>query len=90
MSATKRVVRAARSGSHSWTKEEIMVVIDLWETSTVEEIAERLGMNIPQILYRAWTLRKAGWPLSQKHKRGKFQNLVLELAAERGVKLNKA
>ncbi len=89
--ATKRIVKAVkvRGVSHMWTKEEIALVIDLWETQRTEEIAERIGLAPSQVTYMAGILRKAGYPMAQKHLKGKIYSLIEAVANDRGIKLKK-
>lgn len=71
-----------------WTKDEIRTLVEIWESSTLEEISEKMGVDIPRIKALAARLRKFGWPLAQKHKRGVSGNLIREVAAELGISLN--
>jgi hypothetical protein len=80
-----------RSKSIMWTKEMINILIELWESRPAKDIAAELGKDVTpiQVSYMANQMRKAGYPLPRKHTRGILQGLILEVAAERGIRLAK-
>jgi predicted phage-related endonuclease len=71
--------------NRSFTKDEINMVIDLWETKTLGEMAEALGRSIPSVTYIAQRIRKAGFNLSIKHVKGKNDSLVKTVLRERNL-----
>ena len=68
--------------NHMWTKDEIRLVRDQWETHTKNQIADMLGVNGGQVDYMVMQLRKAGCKLAIKHKKGQLSNLIKEVIAE--------
>jgi transposase len=65
-----------------YTKDEIKAVITLWEDKSTQEIAEELGRKTSSIGYIANAIRKEGYRLPKKTKRGTFNLLVKEVIAE--------
>lgn len=61
-----------------WTKEEIRRMVDLWETKTLEEVAEEMGVKTSRITYMAHQIRKAGYPLAMKRRTGYIRTLISE------------
>lgn len=75
---------SVRQSTHSWTKEEIRKVLDLWETKSTIEVATELGVRREQVQYISAALRKAGFKLPRKKSsRGShLRNLIQELHSE--------
>lgn len=71
-----------RISHHMWTKDEIKKILNLWEDSTMEEMAEKLGVNRQQLDYIVTSMRKAGFVLSKKHKRGQLSVMLQEVLNE--------
>ena len=67
-----------------FTKEDIRTVITLWEEKSNQEIAQELGRNTASICYIANAIRKEGFDLPKKTKRGTFNLLVKEVLLEMG------
>jgi transposase len=65
-----------------FTKDEIKAVITLWEDKSTNEIAEELGRRTSSICYIANAIRKEGYTLSKKTKRGTMNLLIKEVIAE--------
>ena len=70
---------------HLWTKNEVRKLKDLWDTKSLEEVAIELNLKPEQISYMAGQMRKVGFKLSTKRRRGggRVQILLRELLAER-------
>ncbi|MCK5017882.1 MAG: hypothetical protein KAS32_12535 [Candidatus Peribacteraceae bacterium] len=75
--------------SHQYTKEEIRKVLKIWEKSSVQDIADELGVTTNQVQYLASQIRKAGVDLPKKKRVGHFQKLILEIAEEEKEKVKK-
>jgi hypothetical protein len=71
-----------KNARHMWTKNEVKKVQSMWNTSTKEEICEELNLESHQIMYIVNAMRKAGFDLPKKHKKGQLQNLLREILAE--------
>ena len=71
---------------HSWTKDEIKSLVSLWETKTVDEIAEELKLQRQQITYMAGRIRHNGFKLTRHHRDGVTALLVKEAMKELGLK----
>lgn len=65
-----------------WTKQDIKKVLEAWDTKTVQEIANELKVPYQSVMYIAKELRKVGFDLPHKRKRGHIQILIKELFAE--------
>jgi len=63
---------------HSWTKEEIKKLVKVWDTHTIDEVAQELKLDRQQVQYMVNEIRKAGVPLAKKHRKGYLQNLIKE------------
>ncbi len=75
--------------NHMWTKENVKALLALWDTKTMLEIANELGLEQKQVNYMASNLRKKGFPLAQKRTTGKLQTLLDEVAGELGITITK-
>lgn len=49
-----------------YTAKEIKIVADMWDGSTLEQIATAVGRDKVSIQYIAGQIRKAGFPLARK------------------------
>lgn len=67
---------------YTWTKESLKSVINLWESKTLDEISKELGVNIQNVIYIASRIRKAGYDLPRKKKRGTVDLLIKEVIKE--------
>jgi len=65
-----------------WTKEEIKLLLELWDSQTIEQMCETLRRNRAQVMGMAREIRKAGYELSVKKKKGEKQKLVKEVLRE--------
>lgn len=65
-----------------WTKSEIKLVIQLWDTKTTTEIANELKRPVTSIGYIAKKIRDAGYHLSKKQRHGTISLLVKEVLSE--------
>jgi len=65
--------------AHSWTKDEIKKLAKVWESKTMDELAEEFGLNKTQVSYMAGEVRKI-FPklLTKKNRRGEMQALIRE------------
>lgn len=73
--------RPPKGKSHMWTKDDLKKVLQLWESNTKEEIAAEIGVTELQLYHAVGQLRKAGFNIPKKHKKGQLRNLLEELAA---------
>lgn len=78
------VTKTARSrvSSHMWTKEEIRKVATLWESSTISELEDELGLVKNRIMYIVKKMRDAGFDLPRKKKHGYIDSLLKEVKLE--------
>ena len=65
-----------------YTKQEIKQVIKLWDEYTIEEIANKLDRTKVSILYIASHIRKCGFKLSRKLRKGTLDGLIKEVLTE--------
>lgn len=65
-----------------WTKNEIRKVKELWNSATVEQIADELSRTKQSVQYIAGQIRKAGFDLPKKRKVKVLQNLIKEVFGE--------
>ena len=59
-----------------------MRVIDLWESSTLDELAEEIGAPRYSISSMAKRIRKNGVDLTKKRRGGYIESLVKEVISE--------
>lgn len=71
-----------QNASYMWTKESIKTLIKLWDTSTIEDIAEELGVRKDQVSSMARRVRKAGYELPRKSVKGEVEKLIKEAIGE--------
>lgn len=69
-----------------WTKDEIATVIDLWQSSSLDDIALKLQRERKHIVYIAAQIRKAGYQLPKKRINGKLKSLISEVLLEKRLK----
>lgn len=79
---TKKLTKMKRKKSHLWTKDEIKTVASLWETSNFEDLCNKLDVKDFQLNYIVGHMRRAGFKLTKKHKKGYLQNLIQEVLLE--------
>lgn len=65
-----------------WTKDELKKIMKTWESSTIEEIAEEIGVKKHNIQGVVSKLRKHGAKLPFKHRVGYLDSLVKEVVKE--------
>lgn len=60
-----------------WTADEIKQISKLWESHTITEMAEKLGVNEQQVIYMGTQIRKV-YPklVPKKHRKGYISNLI--------------
>jgi hypothetical protein len=65
--------------THSWTKDEIKKLAKVWESKTMDELAEEFGVERTQLSYIVGEVRKE-YPklLTKKHSIGKLRALIIE------------
>lgn len=71
-----------RTKHHMWTKDEIKKVTKLWESNSVETLAEEMGVKPNQLYGLIVQMRKAGFNLIKKHRKGYLLSLLKEVKAE--------
>lgn len=69
-----------------WTKDEMRLLMDLWDSSNPEEIGEKIGVSRQKVNYMANVMRKAGVPLQLKYQRGTVSLMIKELIADNKYK----
>lgn len=67
---------------HTWTKNEIKQVMRLWDNSNPDSLAKEMGVDRKQLMYIAMIIRKAGYKLASKHKKGYLHTLIREAISE--------
>lgn len=67
---------------HIWTKDEVRKIAQIWETKSIGEIAEELGVRPEQVSYMVGEMRKNGFNLSKKYRRNEIQSMLKEVLAE--------
>ena len=68
--------------THQWTKAEVKKVAQIWDKKSADEIASELGVKTIQVNYIVMQMRKAGFNLPRKHRKGTLQVLLKEALAE--------
>ena len=68
--------------SHQWTKVELQKIIEVWDTSTLEDMCDMFDISRNQLGYICRQLRLNGVKLSRKHQKGIVQGLIKEIVAE--------
>lgn len=71
-----------RKRSQLWTKEEIKELLTMWDTSTKQDLAEKLGREPHQIAAMAARVRRAGYKLARKRMKDIYGNLIKEAMEE--------
>lgn len=66
-----------------WTKEEIRTVRDLFETTTMREIAAKIGREDTEIGYIISLMRNAGFKIPKKSSKGYMKTLLGEVLEEK-------
>lgn len=72
-----------RAEKKQFTKSEIALVLELWNDKDTAEIAKELGRTTATISYIATQIRKSGYDLPRKHKRGTLRLLIGEVLKEK-------
>lgn len=68
----------------SWTKNDISTVLDLWETTSNRDLANKLGVKPQQLQYMRMQISKAGYDLPRKRVVGVSQGLIKDVLREKG------
>lgn len=63
---------------HMWTKEEIKKFVQIWDSKTLDELVEEMGLTRSQLISMAYYIRKAGYKLPRKRKNGYLLSLIKE------------
>jgi len=82
----KRKKYAHRDTHILYTKDFFQTFAKLWDELSVEDMANKLGIDKPQVNYIAAKIRKAGYALTKKREHGVFQRLLIEAMDEIGMK----
>ncbi len=80
---TKKTVRPykrTRSANHMWTRAQLNDVITLWDSETVQALADRIGVTKNQVQQIATRFRKMGVKLARKRQNGYLETLMKEVA----------
>ena len=75
--------------NHMWTKDNVKKLLALWDTKSMREIADEIGVEVKNVQYMAHNLRLKGFPLAKKHVTGQLQTLLNEVAEELGIEIKK-
>lgn len=78
-----------KMNNHMWTKENVKTLLSMWDSNSMLEIAQKMGLEQKQVQYMAHNLRAKGFPLTQKHKVGELQALLTDVALEMGIEIKK-
>lgn len=71
-------------GKHKlWTMNELDQVCTLWDSQTMEEIANRLGRSMPTVYKIVGKLRKAGYDLPVKRKNAYMDTLIKDFVTRK-------
>jgi predicted transcriptional regulator len=71
-----------------FTKQEIKLIAELWESETTETIAEKLGRPKSSIQYMVTQIRKLGYVIPRKKKNNVTNNLIHEALENSGLVFN--
>lgn len=71
---------------HMWTKNEVKKLYTIWDTTSMEDVCEELGIDAGQVRYMVAQMRKQGFPLQKKRKIGQTMTMLKELKAELKIK----
>lgn len=71
---------------HMWTKDEVKSLYTLWEDTSIEDLADKLKVEVSQIRTMAGAMRKKGFKLAHKRKNGYIQSLLDEVKKELKLK----
>ena len=67
---------------HSWTKDEIKALVNVWESKTLDQISAILDIRKANVQVMAAKLRKAGMTLTKKKTKGTLDLLIAEVVSE--------
>ena len=67
-----------------YTKQFFQTFVKIWETSSADEMAQKLDISRAKVNYIASKIRKAGYHLTAKRQAGVFQSLLVESLDEIG------
>lgn len=71
---------------HMWTRDEVKSLFKLWEDTSVEDIAERLKLEVSQVRTMVTAMRKKGFPLARKRVNSYIQVLLDDVKKELKIK----
>lgn len=69
-----------------YTKKFFQTFVTLWETSSADQMAQKLNINRKQVSQIAGRIRKLGYPLTYKRQNSNFELLLEEALSEIGYK----
>lgn len=77
---------STKSPIRFWTKEEIVTLLDLWENTTLADMARKLNRREASINQKANEIRKAGHNLPKKASAGgAAKALLMDVLRERNL-----
>jgi hypothetical protein len=65
-----------------WTADDIKKVITVWQTKTTKELAVELNKTTEEVNYIAAQIRKSGYDLPRKRKKGYIQPLIVSVISK--------
>ena len=79
MATYKKRARGSVIKTHQWTKDEITTLAKLWTSSSIEDMADELGVDPTQVVYMGSQIRLE-YPdlVPKKHRKGHTRNLIRE------------
>ncbi len=78
----KKVGRKPYAMHQFWTKEDLKMVVRMWDDNTLVQIAEKLGREKSSIQQIATVMRKNGIKIARKRKNGYLALLINEVKEE--------
>jgi hypothetical protein len=72
-------MKTATQERHNWTKKEIKKVKEVWDTSSISDIALDLKIEEEQVRYIAYQMRLAGVKLAPKRRKNIHQGLIRDM-----------
>lgn len=69
-----------------WQKSEVSLILDMWETNGIKEIANALGRGVGSVQYIVGALRKTGFKLKSKRSYATTSVLIEEALKELKLK----
>lgn len=65
-----------------WTKDEVRTIATIWEHETADDVAKKLKRTKTQINYMTAQMRRAGFKLAKKHRKGTLLVMLGEVLKE--------